>query len=277
VKFTHAVLFALALVCGVAIGYMFNPAVEETAPTKSVRTESAVRDAGDAASLQALRARIAELEAKLAKRGEESGERSEEKVAENADRGERRDRRGPFGGMSPKEWREKMKKENPEQYAQMTNGIARWRAERMSRAQKKVDFLSSIDVSKMSPAARRTHTELQGLIAKREEMEQKMHEMEDSDEGLTHDERREMWQEMHQTDQQIRELNSRERENLIVEAAKNLGFQGQEASDVAETFQEIIENTEGGFNTTGRPGRGRNGNGGNAGPGGMPPPPPPGN
>lgn len=268
-KFPQAMLFGLALIVGVAIGYMFNPSVEEPAPAaKHEKAKGAIRDDGGDASIKALRARIAELEALLAKRAEKA---SEEEKASDDDRRGRRGERG-FGGLSPKEWREKMKKENPEQYAQMTNGFARMRRDRQARAQRKADFLASIDTSKMSAAALKTHTELQELLAKSEELEQKMHQMHESDAEPSREEMGEIFKEMHETQQRIRELNAQERDNLMVETAKELGFDESDAVEVAEAFQEIMDNTSGG---RGGHGPGPGGPGGAPGGGNFAPPPAP--
>ena len=255
-KFSTAILFAIALICGVAVGYMFNPSVDEPVQEpKHEKPKGSVRDEGDAATIKALRAKIVELEAKLAK-GERKPADEDDAVKHGEDRreGARRDHKP----MSPKEWREKMKKDNPEQYAKMTNHMARMRRERLERAQKKVDFLSSIDTSRMSASTRKTHDELKDLIAKREEMDQKMHVAMESDEEISDEDRRAFFDEMRQTDDRIRELNAKERDNLMVETVKNLGFSEEESGEVAEAFQEIIENTEGGWNPTGRPPRGGN-------------------
>ena len=76
--------------------------------------------------------------------------------------------------------------------------------------------------------------------------------MDDSD-GILDEDRRALWQEIRQTDERIRELNSSERENLMLETVKKLGFNGGDAMEVVETFQEIIENTDSGFRAMGRP------------------------
>ena len=244
-KFSTAILFAIALVCGVAVGYMFNPSVEEPVQEpKHEKPKGAVRDEGDAATIKALRTKIAELESKLAK-GAEKPPAEEEAVRHGEDRreGARRDHKP----MSPKEWRENMKKDNPEQYTRMTNHMARMRRDRAEREQKKVDFLSSIDTSRMSVSARKTHDELQDLIAKREEIEQRMHAEMEGDAEFSDEDRRAFMDEMRQTDRRIRELNMKERDNLMVETAKNLGFNAEESAEVAEAFKEIIENTEGGM------------------------------
>ena len=241
-KFLTAMMLGMALIVGVAIGYMFNPSVDEQMAIQKPVGESAIRDEGDAASINALRARVADLEAKLA-------EKETEKTASVDDR---QGNRSQQVMTSPREWRERLRRDNPHGYIAMTNGIARWRRERLERAQKRVDFLSSLDVSQMTPPARKTHEELQEMIVKREELEQRMRQMDDSD-GILDEDRRALWQEIRQTDERIRELNSSERENLMLETVKNLGFNGGDAMEVVETFQEIIENTDSGFRAMGRP------------------------
>lgn len=257
--------FVIALFIGAALGYVLHtdsssPVADES---DEYQAKEAVADKSEEASIKALRARIRELERQLGEKGEPVAEVS---IVQDG-RGDRPGARNQ--GASPREWRERMKKENPEGYIAMTNGIARWRQERLDRAQKKVDFFSSIDTSRMSPAARKVHEDLQDLIAKREEFEQKMHDMQDSDVEMSHEDRHAMFTEMRQIDDQIRELNAKERQNLMLETAKNLGFNAADAGEIAETFQEIIENTEAGWNPTGRPGRGGRNGGGNR---GFPPP-----
>ena len=252
-KFTTAMMFGFALIVGVAVGYMFNPSVEESAPAKREKAPAAIKDDGDAASIKALRSRIADLEAKLA---EKDAKPAEEKVADNDD--DRRERRRADRGGSMREWRERMKKDNPEGYAQMTNGIARMRRNRREQAQKKSEFFASVDVSKMSPGARKVHEELRDLIAKNEEFEQKMHAMHEAENDLSMEEMGEMFREMHETNRRISELNAKERENLMVEAAKGLGFSEADSGEVAGIFKEIIDNTDSSWGGFGG-GRGRGG------------------
>ena len=108
---------------------------------------------------------------------------------------------------------ERMKKETPERYAQMTNGMAQFRRQRLDRAQTKIDFLSSIDTSRMGKEALETHQKLQDLIAQREELEAKINP--EAIASATDEERREFFETMRDTDRQIRELNRAERENLL--------------------------------------------------------------
>lgn len=239
-----------ALVVGVAAGY-FVPHAGETsseapAETEEYVPEKAIDDKGDEASIRALKSRIAQLEEELAKK---DVERSEERVEERENR--------PMRGGNPREWMENLKKENPERYAQMTNGMARFREQRTARQQAKLDFLSSVDTSKMSAEAQRTHGELQSLIAKRHDLEGAI-----MDENLSDEKRGELMREIFENSRQIRELSREERNNLLEETGKALGLEGEAAKELTDTIREIYEATDdnvfgGRGGPMGRGGRGR--------------------
>jgi len=250
---------AAALIAGVAIGYFVRPSENAAAPdNKGYVAKGKIADTGDAASMKALRRRIAELEKMLAEKGEKSEVAISNAVAEAVKDAPRR----PFG--NPREWMENLKKTDPERFTQMTNRFAQWRRRRADQARSRMDFLASVDTSHMSASAKKTHGELQELIARREELEEQMHQ-----ENLTDDQRRELFEQMRETDQAMRRLNQQERANLLEETAKGLGFEGQDVKDISTTIQEVIEatggNGRGGF---GPPPGGPGGPGG--GPGGAP-------
>lgn len=236
----HQMFIAVALLTGVAIGYFVKSepiAAEE--PTAEESAKKPVADKGEAASVKALRHRIAELERRLAEKGDAKEPKNEQKKELKEDgRGRRMEQRF----KSHREWLENLKKTDPERYTQVTNGMAQWRQQRLNRAQSRIDFLSSIDTSKMRPEARKVHEELQDLIAKREEIEERIHQEDLSDEA-----RGKVMQEMFETDRRIRELGEDERGNLIEETARNLGFDGAAAKEISETIQEVIEATDNGF------------------------------
>ena len=142
-------------------------------------------------------------------------------------------------------WRERMeemKKNDPERYTQMTNCFAQWRRSRAEQARDKIDFLSSIDTSRMSAGAKKTHNALQDLIAKREGIEQQLQSPDLSDE-----ERGKLMGELHSTHHELMRLNGEERRNLIDEAARNMGFEGEDAKEVSATIREVIEATDSGW------------------------------
>ncbi len=248
----------ISLLAGAAIGFCFAPsagapkaAPEKTSP-KMVKAESRPDEAAEK-EMRILRSRIKELEDMLAKQGVEV-----EEMKEESSRRERRDR--------PRDFRadmERLKKEEPERYAQITNSMAQFRRHRLERAQSKIDFLSSIDTSRMSPAMLKVHSDLQDMIEKREAVEEKMRGFMD----MTEEERREAFQEIGEIDGRIRELNRAERDNLLVQTAEALGFQGDDAAEIIDTVKSIYEATDSGWGFGGPGGPGRRG--GRGGPGGR--------
>lgn len=234
----YQLLLAVALLTGVAIGYFVkSDDARVAAPTESdYKAKATVADKGDAATIAALRHQIAELKKLLSEKGEVSEEAISNAVASVIGRGPRGDRR-PRG--NPREWLENLKKNEPERYAQMTNRMAQWQRRRSERAHSKIEFLSSIDTSHMSAGARKTHDELQELIAKREDLESQMH-----DENLTDEQRHQIFEQIRETDHAMRQLNRQERTNLIEETAKNLGFEGETVKEISATLQDVIEVTD---------------------------------
>lgn len=225
---------AAALLVGVAIGYCAKPQDPPPAPAeKAVPAGKAMpADKGAAATIAALRARIADLEARLAADVQRPAPAPTNVPAAAAQV------RAPQDG-----WRqhiENMKKNHPEQYAQMTNRMAQFRQRRLEHAQSRIDFLSSLDVSRMSASARKTHEELQAMIERREEIESRLHQPD-----LSGDDRRALFEEIMQTERELERLNRRERENLLKQTAADLGLKGAEAAELTATVKEIIEATEG--------------------------------
>lgn len=233
----HQLIIAAALIAGVAIGYFVAPQT----PAPKVEVEEDLEFAADAPIavgdhadvIEALRARINELESALLTIP------TNEIAVVSDDRSPRRERRG-FG--NPGEWLETMKKENPAEYAQMTNRFAQWRQSRVRQQQSKLDFFGSIDTSNMSASARENHEKLQDLIVKREELESEM-----SSPELSWEERGKLFQEMRAIDEELRAANELERKALLEETAAALGLKGEDAEALAETVREIYQNTESGW------------------------------
>ena len=234
----HQMFIAAALLAGVAIGYFVK---DEPIPAEEPKTEEKakkpVADKGDEASVKALRHRIAELEKLLAEKDGESEIAISNAVAEAA---KTRPPEPPRANW--RERMEEMKKNDPERYTQMTNRFAQWRRDRAAQAQDRMDFLSSIDTSRMSAGAKKTHNALQELIAKREEIEQQLHQ-----EGLSDEERGKLMRELGDSHRELVRLNGEERKNLFDETAKGLGFTGADAKELTATIQEVIEATDSGW------------------------------
>ena len=230
-------LCVVSLVIGVlfgATGSRGDKPVAEMAPRTGGEQ---IADVGDKASIAALRARISELERQLAERGVPSAEaKAEQPVAEEvADAG--RGRREPRRNM--REEMERLKTEEPERYAQITNQMARFRRRRSNQAKSRLEFLASVDTSRMSKGAKETHEQLQGLLSAREDLETKM-----MDPNLSDDERGELFQQMVETEFRIRRLSRAERDNLLGQVAESLGYAGDEAAEISGTISGIMEATE---------------------------------
>ncbi len=240
---------AVALLVGAALGYCLAPS--EIAPVAEQKTEEAIKespvsDEGDKASIKALRARIRQLEGLLAKQGVEAEKPKEEAV-------ERDGRRGRW--PDPRAEMERMKKEDPGRYAQITNRMARFRRHMLDRAQSKMDFLGSIDTSAMSAEARKTHEALQDAIERREQAMEKMQRFMD----MTDEERKAAHAEMREASRLVSELGRVERDNLLLQTAEALGFRDDAAAEIVETVKGIYEATESHGFGPGGPGGGRHG------------------
>ena len=234
----HQMFIAAALLAGVAIGYFVkDEPIPADEPKAEEKAKKHVADKGDEASVKALRRRIAELEKLLAEKDGKSEIAISNAVAEAA-------KVRPPEPPRPN-WRERMeemKKNDPERYVQMTNRFANWRRSRAEQARNKIDFLSSIDTSHMSAGAKKTHNALQELIAQREGIEQQLQSPD-----LTDEERGKLMDELHSTHHELMRLNGEERNNLFEEAARNLGFEGEDAKDISATIQEVIRATDAGW------------------------------
>lgn len=245
-----------ALVVGIAIGYagskyIKNDVANEQVVSKSEKKVKVVKQSlENNAETRALRNRIRELERQLS---EEGSKEVEIAVDENANRPSRENR-----NFNPREWLERMKTENPEQYAQHTNRFARWRDSRRRQAVSKLDFLSSVDTSTMNAKEKETHEELQRLIEMREELQSNF-EKSFASGTMSDEDRRNQWEEMRNIDHQISRLNASERQTLIKKTAEAIGFTGEDVGEIAGTINKIIEATEGGFGGRGRGGRGGRG------------------
>ena len=248
--FKTQMFIAGALLAGVAIGY-FAGGHGDVARPADVQEEyvakKAVSDSGEAASLKALRRRVAELERLLAEKEEPSEEAVTNAIAA-----------APAPGPgNPQEWLENLKKNDPARYVQMTNRWAQWRRRRAERAQSKIEFLSTVDVSRLGAQAQQTHNELLDLIVRREEIEEEIHR-----EGVTDSERRQLMEEMWATDREMRSHNNIERSNLISMAARNSGVKGSMVKELTATIKDVIEATDSGWGGHHRHGGGPRGPGG---------------
>lgn len=257
----HQLFIGAALLIGVAVGYFVretHPVVSGEAATLSPHeARLTIADKGPEATIAALRARLDELEAAAALPNSNliavsTGESHSNSVRETASAGDDRRRR--------REWLERMKKDEPERYAEMTNRWSNFRAERKAEHRTRLDMISSVDTSRMSAAAKENHERYQELMVRRDELEDRMHAAFAND-GITEDQRQEMFREMGDLSRELAEASREERMNLLGEMTKSLGFEGEDVTEITETISDIIEATEQfGFRGHG-PGRGGRGPG----------------
>ena len=250
----HQMFIAAALLAGVVIGYFVkDEPISGEEPKTEVVEKKPVADKGEAATVKALRHRITELERLLAEKDGKSEIAISNAVAEAV-----KNRPPEPPRQNWRERMEEMKKNDPERYTQMTNRFAQWRRSRAEQARNKIDFLSSIDVSHMNAGAKKTHAELQELVASREEIEAQL-----QDENLSDEDRGKLMRQLWESHRELQRLNGEERRNLIGETARSLGFEGEDAKEFSATIQDVIEATESGWGS----GRRHHG-GGPRGPGG---------
>ncbi len=235
----------VALLAGAAIGFCLHPAPKAVegagdappGPAAPAAGRPIADAAGDAAT-EALRARIKELETLLADAAKRSDEKPEP-PGEDANDG----RRERVGFRNFREEMERMKAEEPERYAQITNQMARARLERAKLVRSKLDFLVSIDPDALaSDDARDTHSRLQSLIARREELEEMLH-----GESVSDEERGEIVRELISGMGELGELYSLERDSLLAVAVGELGIDGPAVDDVVAVINDIIDATSMGF------------------------------
>ncbi len=139
----------------------------------------------------------------------------------------------------------RMKRERPKDYIQMTNNMAKARAERRAKVKDNLNFLASIDVSKFSEEATATHERLQELIARQEELNEKLNPLER--ENVSEEERRKNFEEMMNIALEIGELNATERDTLFRTVAEEMGCAEDDADTFVETLTDIIDATGGNF------------------------------
>jgi hypothetical protein len=234
-KSSQVALIAVALALGAGAGYFFSPrrnvpVAHETQREDAVDVKK-IDDGGMAASNAALRRRVEELESQLAEMEREK--KSETAVAAAPST--------PPPRESHSERMARMAKEDPARYTQMTNRFASWRRHRAEAARTRIDFLSSIDTSQMPSAAKKVHAQLQELVVEREELESALHQQ-----GLSDEERGRLFGELRRTGAKMHELSMKERDNLLSETVRNLGFEGDDAGEIVTTVKEIFEATDSG-------------------------------
>ncbi|MBR6588159.1 MAG: hypothetical protein IKK82_12155 [Kiritimatiellae bacterium] len=145
--------------------------------------------------------------------------------------------RGPGDFMADLE---RMKTENPERYASMTNRMAQFRNRMTRRTESKLDTLASIDTKGWSRSQIENHEKYQDLIAKRAEMMDIIRH----DSGATKEERDAAFGELHKLGRELHETSVKERNTLLDKTFQELGYSGSDAKEIRETIKTIYSTTE---------------------------------
>ena len=242
---------AMSLLAGTALGYclrsLSSPAPAPESGWKTALEQVVHRNRGDHAESRVLRTRNKELEAMLAKQRAEI-----EKMIEGSE-GQERARSG-FRAML-----ERLKTEDPDSYALMTNSLAQARQSCRERAQSKIDFLSSIDTSEMPSEVRLHHERLLRNIDDKEKIRRQIEDMVVRDMDMDEKQLNSLYHSMFKTHVEILTSNRIEREYLFGQIAKALGFSGDDAKEISETAMGICDATDDVFVVVPPPSRGAGG------------------
>ena len=143
----------------------------------------------------------------------------------------------------PKGWREEMerlKEENPAEYAARTNRMAQFRNRMLQRAENRLETLASIDTTGWTKRQIATHEKYQDLIAKREELMDILR----PDSGATEEQRKDAIAQMHELGHEMHKTGQAERNLLLDQTLKALGYTGSAASEIKQTIRTIYSTTQ---------------------------------
>ena len=144
--------------------------------------------------------------------------------------------RGPGDFMADLE---RMKKDEPERYASMTNRMAQFRNRMTQRTENKLDTLASIDTRGWSKSQIATHEKYQDLIAKRAELMEIIRH----DSGATKEERDAAFGELRKLGRDLHETSAKERNTLLDKTFQELGYSSSDAREIRETIKTIYSTT----------------------------------
>ena len=147
----------------------------------------------------------------------------------------------------PEAWRaemERLKEEDPAEYADRTNRWAqrhaRFRAQMLQNAENKLETLAAIDTTGWTPRELETHQRYQELIAKRAELMETLR----PDSDATEEQRRAADEQMEKLREEIHKASQAERNLLLNKAIREMGFRGNAATEVQKTIKTIYSTTQ---------------------------------
>lgn len=216
-----------------AAAWKEGAAPEGEARPAEAKDDPALRSANDAlrAANNDLRKRLAALERGPGPGAAPEPERPVVEAAADTNREERVSRRASFA-----ERMEKMRKENPEQYAEMQKRREEFRQAMEQRAKDRADFLGAVDAQAMNDVQRENHDKLLAAVARINELRTQMEQP-----GV--ERTPEMRQEFGELMGSLGELYGNERRYLFEATARSVGYTGSQISDFADQMQMIVDNT----------------------------------
>lgn len=138
-------------------------------------------------------------------------------------------------GESWKEREERMKKENPEEFAEREKQRDEFKKKLDGVVAEKSTFLLNIDTADMSEQEKKDHEELQARIAESWETMNKMQEGEFP--------KGEDWGKMRENYTAIQDLYGKERDYVLKQVGKDLGYDKKESADFSTYIKDVFEKT----------------------------------
>jgi len=210
------------------------PAVSTDEPEVIHHVQKVIRESSDDkaqdALVASLKAKVDALNAELAALRKKP-EVQEVALAENKER--------PEGDRKRESWTERserMKKEEPEKYAEMQQRREDFKKKMEQRSLDRREFLAEIEVGNMSPEQQANHARLVELTDK---IDATMKLMMSGQAENSHDLRHEMFESFGE----LGDLYTNERQYLLDQTAAAVGYEGDSAALFTEHIQDIIENT----------------------------------
>ncbi len=131
-----------------------------------------------------------------------------------------------------------LKRQLPEgAFTEATNVLSRLRSKLAERAKGRLDYIASVDASRMSKKERENHAKFLKLLEKREALRSKMTGFIPNPSVL---------QEMVELDLAMQPVAKQERSALVREVARELGYSGEDVDVVHDTMVNIYDSTSGG-------------------------------
>jgi len=227
------VLLAACAGGGFAAGYMLRPSCGAAQPAKD--------DSELAAKLEKAQKRIASLEKQLegTKKSALASKKASsklKKLLENAPEGIASSNI-VVKTITADNVEEEIKKHmDADAFAAATNAMEEMRAKLRKRSKNRIEFLSSVDTSRMSEKQRENHERFLSLLQRREALSEKM-----KGKGLLPDFG--ALQEMVALDMEMRPIAKDERAALLQGVANELGYTGEDAEVLQDTINTVFDCT----------------------------------